>query len=128
QYSTTRSAPWTWRRPSPRAPTTSWSAGRSARPPIRAPRRRPSRTRSLRSIQRLDEAPQVLVLRGEGTVEELDAVALDQDGREVLHLPLAHLVGVVLDIQPAKARPRELLGEREETLPVGLAAVAPERA
>ena len=39
----TRSAPWTWRRPSPTAPTTSWSAGRSATRPTRAPPPRRSR-------------------------------------------------------------------------------------
>src|SRR5687767_14952308 len=107
------------RRPLPPEPTTSWSAGRSTRPLTRAPRPRQSKAPWLRFFQRLDEAPEVLVLRRERAVEELGAVALDQNGGKVLHLALAHFRGVVLDVEPAKARLRELLRQREEAFAVG---------
>src|ERR1043165_3432224 len=102
-----KSARWTWRRRSP---------------PAR------SRRRSLGFLQRLDEPPEVLEVGEEGTVEELGAAALDQDGGEVLHLPVADFRGVVLDVEPAEARAGELLRQREEALAVALAAVAPQRA
>ena len=70
----------------------------------------------------------MLVVGEEGPVEELVAAALDQDGGEVLHLPVAYFLGVVLDIQPAEARLRELLRQLEKPLAVALAAVAPQRA
>ena len=70
----------------------------------------------------------MIVVGEERTVEELGSVALDQEGRKILHFPLAHLLGVVFDVEPAKACARELLRQLEEPLPVRLAAVAPERA
>src|SRR5262245_33242321 len=114
-------------RRSPRAPTTSWWGGRFARRPIRARRRPRSSRRSLRFFQRLEQPPEMIVVGEEGAVEELAAVALDEEGREVLHLPVAHFLGVVLDVEPAKARLRKLLRQLEEALAVRLAAVAPQR-
>src|SRR3954468_4286452 len=116
------------RRPLPPGPTTSWSGGRSARRRTPAPPRPRSRTRSLGFFQRLDEPPEMLLVGEEGTVEDLGAVALDEDGGEVLHLPLADLRGVVLDVEPAKARAGELLCQLEEAFSVRLAAIAPQGA
>ena len=70
----------------------------------------------------------MLVVGEERTVEELGAVALDQEGGEVLHLPVANLRSVVLDVEPAEARAGELLRQLEEALAVALAAVAPKGA
>ena len=70
----------------------------------------------------------MLVVGEEGTVEELGAVALDQESGEVLHLALAHLGGVVLDVEPAEARAGKLLRQLEEPLAVAFAAIAPDRA
>src|ERR1043165_1163193 len=94
-----KSARWMWRRRSPPARTTLWSGGRSARRRIRARPPLRSRRRSLGFLQRLDEPPEVLEVGEEGTVEELGAVALDQDGGEVLRLPVADFRGVVLDVE-----------------------------
>ena len=70
----------------------------------------------------------MLVVGEEGTVEELGAVALDEEGGEILHLPLADLRGVVLDVEPAEARAGKFLRQLEEALAVALAAIAPQRA
>ena len=69
----------------------------------------------------------MIVVGEEGTVEELGAAALDEERRKVLHLPLPHLLGVVLDVEPAKACLRKFLRQLEEPFPVRLAAVAPGR-
>src|SRR5262245_40324818 len=103
-----------WRRRSPPARTTSSSVGRSARRRIHLPRRPRSSRRSLGFSQRLQQAPEVLVVGEERTVEELGSVALDQDGGEVVHLPVAHFLGVVLEVEPAEARLRKLLRQLEE--------------
>src|SRR5262245_4593971 len=121
-----RSAPSMWPRPLPRAPTTSSSGGRSARQRIRARRPRRSRTRSLGFFQRPEQPPEMLVVGEERTVEELGAVALHEDGREVLNLPLADRRGVVLDVEPAEARAGKFLRQLEEALAVALAAIAPQ--
>ena len=68
------------------------------------------------------------VVGEEGAVEELGAVALDQDGGEVLHLAVADFRGVVLDVEPAEARAGKFLRQLEEALAVALAAIAPEGA
>lgn len=70
----------------------------------------------------------MLVVGQERTVEELGAVSLDEEGREILHLAITHLRGVVLDVEPAKARAWKFLRQREEALAVALAAIAPQRA
>src|SRR4051812_48689568 len=123
------------RRPLPPVPTTSWSDGRSARRRTPAPPRPRSRTRSLGFFlplrvlhEGLDEPPEMLMVGEEGTVEDLGAVALDEDGGEVLHLPLAELRGVVLDVEPAKARAGEFLRQLEEAFAVRFAAIAPQGA
>src|SRR5262249_52008794 len=123
-----KSARWTWRRRSPPARTTSWWGARSARRPTRALPPPRSRQRSLGFFQRLEEPPEMLVVGEEGTVEELGAVALDEEGREVFHLPVADLRGVVLHVEPAEARAGEFLRQLEEALAVALAAVAPQGA
>ena len=68
----------------------------------------------------------MIVVGEEGAVEELAALALDEDGREVLHFPVADFLGVVFDVEPAKARPRKLFRQLEEAFAVGHAAVAPD--
>src|ERR1044071_4097345 len=117
-----------WLRPLPPAPTTLSEGGRSAPRRTRAPRHRRSRTRSLGFLQRLEQAPEMLVVGQEGAVEELGAVALHQEGGEVLHLAVADLRGVVLDVEPAEARAGKFLRQLEEALAVTLAAIAPQGA
>ena len=58
-------------------------------------------------------------------VEQHLLAARDADGGEVLHLQVADLVGLVLDIDPAELGLREFPGEREEAGPVVDAGVAP---
>src|SRR6185369_2088772 len=124
----TRSARSTWRKHSETAPTISSWGGRSARPRTRAPPHRRFRTRSLGVFQRLEQPPEMLVMGEEGAVEELGAVALHEEGGEVLHLPVADLGGVVLDVEPAEARAGKFLRQLEEALAVAFAAVAPQGA
>src|SRR5712671_2015498 len=121
------------RRPSPTARTTSSSGGRCTRRPRRAPRRSRSRTLSprfflSRSIfkKKLFQHPRELLwLRQHHAVEELLGAARDADGREVLDLELADLLGVVLDVEPCELHLREAPGEREKARPVFAADVAP---
>ena len=70
----------------------------------------------------------MLVLGRKRTVEELGALALDENRGEVLHLAAAHFRGVVLDVGPAKACLRKLPCEREKSLAIRHAAIAPKRA
>jgi hypothetical protein len=70
----------------------------------------------------------VLVRRALRAVEEHAAALFHQDGGKVLHLQVADLLGVVLDVEPAELGLRELRGQREEAFLVGDAAVAPKRA
>ena len=63
----------------------------------------------------------------EGAVKEHLAVARHPDGGKVLHLQVADLVGLVLDVDPAELRCREFLRQREESRPVFGAGVAPRR-
>src|SRR5205823_4779336 len=51
--------------------------------------------------------------------------APDQDGREVLDLQVAHLVGVVLGIEPGEAGLRKAPGQLEKPRPVLCAQIAP---
>ena len=64
----------------------------------------------------------------ERAVKEDLAVARHADGGEVLHLQVADLVRLVLDVDPAEFRLRKLLREREESRAVVGAGVAPRRA
>src|SRR5438477_11373266 len=130
--STTRSAPSMWRRPLPTAPITSWSAGRSARLPIRA--RRPARSRrrlrlfSLPNEELLEQPLEMRMDRQLRAVKQQLAPARHADRGEVLHLEVAHFVGLVLDIDPAEPRLRKFLREREEAWPIVDAGVTPFRA
>ena len=67
----------------------------------------------------------MLRLRQHHAVEKLLAAARDADGREILDLELAHLLGIVLDVEPCELRLGEAPGEREEARPVFAAHVAP---
>src|SRR5688572_23941233 len=58
-------------------------------------------------------------------MEEHFVTARDADRREVLHLQVADLVGVVLDVEPAEFGAREALRQREEARAVLDAGVAP---
>ena len=70
----------------------------------------------------------MFMMRQERTVKQLGAVSLHEDGGKILHLAIAHLSGVVLDIEPAEARAWKLLRQLEEALAVAFAAIAPQRA
>src|SRR5882762_6679715 len=124
---TTRSAPSTRRRRSRTAPTTSSSGGRSARPRTRARRRKPSSapSRLFFPEQLLQQALQEVVGRRLRAVEKRLPAALDQEGREVLDLQVAHPVGVVLGIEPGETRLREALRQLEKPRPVFRADIAP---
>src|SRR5690349_527977 len=116
-----RSAPSMWRRRSRTAPTTSWSAARSARPPIRALRPRPSRRRLplfFRSEQLLQQALEVRVDRELHAVEENFIPARHADRREVLDLEVADFIGVVLDVDPAEFDAGEFLPQGKKAGPV----------
>src|SRR4051812_22665795 len=117
------------RRRSQTAPITSWWAAPSARPPIRARPPPPSRRRLplfSRPSEQLHEQPlEVRVNRQLHAVEQHLAIARDADRREVLHLEVADLVGLVLDVDPAEMHPRKLFAEREKARPVFHAGVAP---
>src|SRR2546425_8750818 len=120
------------RRPSPTAPITSWSAARSARPPIRAPRPRRSRRRLrlffLPSEELLEQPLEMRMDRQLRAVKQQFAPARHADRGEVLDLEVADLVGLVLDIDPAELRLREFLREREEPRAIVDAGIAPFRA
>src|SRR5712691_11900321 len=124
---TTRSAPSTRRRRSRTAPTTSSSGGRSARPPTRGRRRKPSSapSRLFFPEQLFQQALQEVVGRRLRAVEKRLPAALDQEGREVLDLQVAHLVGVVLGIEPGEPGLRKAFRQREEARAVLGANVAP---
>src|SRR5213079_1318146 len=124
---TTRSAPWTQRRRSRTAPTTSSSGGRSARPPTRGRQRKRSSAASRLSFpeQLLQQAPQEVVGRRLRAAEKRLRAAPDQDGREVLDLQVAHLVGVVLGIEPGEAGLWKAPGQLEKPRPVLCAQIAP---
>src|SRR6185503_11601499 len=124
---TIRSAPSTWRRPSPTAPTTSWSGGRYAtrktREPLPKRSRRPSPASSSNKL--LEQPLQMLVVRQHHAVEERLAAAAHEDGRKVLDVDVLDGFGVVLDVDPAEFRARETLGHRQEPGTVGDAGIAP---
>jgi len=54
--------------------------------------------------------------------------ACDPDGGEVLHLQVAHRLGIVLDVQPCELGLRKLPGERLEARSVIDAGIAPKGA
>src|SRR6266481_10011820 len=124
---TIRSAPWRWRRRSQTAPTTSSSGGRSARPRTRGRRRKRSSAASRLFFpeQLLQQALQEVMGRRLRAAEKRLRAALDQDGREVLDLQVAHLAGVVLGVEPGEAGLREAPGQLEKPRPVLRAEVAP---
>src|SRR5689334_9507210 len=101
------------RRPSGPAPTTSSSAGRSARPPTRArpPRRCRARSRLFsRPREELLQEPLEVGVEGEqGAVKNELVAARYADGGEVLDFQIAERVGLVLDVDPAELGLRELL-------------------
>ena len=47
------------------------------------------------------------------------------DRREILHLEIADLVGLVLDVDPAELRPGKFFRQREKSRPVFDAGIAP---
>ena len=61
----------------------------------------------------------------ERAVKENLAVARHANGGEILDLEIAHLVGLVLDVDPAEAGVRKLRREREESRLVLGARIAP---
>src|SRR6267143_2118617 len=124
---TTRNAPSTRRRRSRTAPTTSSSGGRSARPRTPGRRRKPSSapSRLFSPKQLLQQALEELMGRRLRAAEKGLRAALDQEGREVLDLQVAHLVGIVLGIEPGEPGLRKAFRQREEARAVLGANVAP---
>src|SRR3954464_13959536 len=113
------------------AQTTSWSPAPFATPPTRAPPPPLSRRRLGRFSPRenlLKKTLQQLMPGQHGAIEKNLFAAFDLNGREILHFQVAHLVGVVLGVEPDEFRLRECPGQRLETRPVFDAGVAPQGA
>src|SRR5882762_902867 len=124
---TTRNAPSTRRRRSRTAPTTSSSGDRSARPRTPGRRRKPSSapSRLFSPEQLLQQALEELMGRRLRAEKKRLPAALDQEGREVLDLQVAHLVGIVLGLEPGEPGLRKAFRQREEARAVLGADVAP---
>src|SRR5262245_17378292 len=92
------------------APTTSSSAGRSARRRTRARRPKRSSRRSLLFSRREELREQPLEMRMNRqlrAVKEHLAPSRDANRGEVLDFQVAHFVGLVLDVDPAELGLRE---------------------
>src|SRR5712692_7287755 len=75
--------------------------------------------------QLFEQAGEMLVLGKHDAVKEQLRAPPDFDCRKVLDLPLAHFLGVVLDVQPAELGEWKAPGEREKARAVLDAGVAP---